>query len=383
MRLRINNGVRLAKTKCELEIAMKNTYIMKKIIVVCFVLSLFTCQKGTKTTDQSKKKVAKIEIKGQQILKEHFEIQQIYVVDSLLVVKNNNTTERLFSVFNRKGEFLTGFGRIGQGPDDFESQTAYSKQISYNKSGDICIWLYELNYQRLRLVNLSKTIVSKSAVIEKTITIPSSLNFMNPYCIDSTLIVGNVINLDMKMDKLRFYNPISKETVKRVPLLPNVETDKKDMTTIQYDYNSLFVNFLNYQPNRGFVTALCAINRMDFMNLKGEITKTVSDNSLDDKNTYKLSHFPKDSERIVYNCHMTTTANYVLTLYNGINNDENLDFKNNVIRVFDWNGKEKLCLKPSEPLMFIAFDEVNDVLYGVTEDYDVFKYKLENIFKEI
>ncbi len=353
----------------------------KVILIIASALLLFACKTDKK--QEQKKEVAKIVIKGEQILKEYIEPQIIYVVDSLLLTKNNPTAKKLFSVFNKNGKLLTSFGRVGQGPNDFGAMVMYYNQVTYNKAGDICIWLYEMNYKRMRKINLSKTVKEKTVIIEQTIPILPSLNFMSPYYINSDLIVGNINNMDLHMDKLRFYNPISRKVEKRVPLLPKVQLETKDAATILTEYNSLFVNALGYQPEKGFVSVFANINRMDFLNLKGEITKTILDNTLDDKITYELSDFPKDAERVVHNFFMTTTSNYIITIYNGVDSYKNIDWKNNVIRVFDWNGEEKFSLKPTESLMFIAYDEANAILYGITDEFDIFKYDLKDIFKKL
>ncbi len=354
---------------------------MKKVLFF-FTIGLFSCQCTTKTGEESFKKGI-VEIKGKSFLKDYFEIKKIYVVDSLLVTRNNRGSKKLFSVFNRKGKLLMKFGQVGQGPNDFESYTKYNNQWFHNDAGDVCIWLYERNHHRLRMVNLSKTVQSKNVNIEKEVNIPPYLNLISPYYVNFTLIVGNISNLDTQMDKVRFFNPILNKVEKKLTLLPKVKRETRDITKIQYDYNSLFVNQLCYHPSRGFVDATQAINRLDFISLDGEVTKTILGSDIDDDELYNLSHFPKRFERMVYYYTMTTTDKYVFTVYNGVDKLKNINRKNHIIRVFDWEGIEKLRLKPVEPLRTVAFDEVNSILYGVDENYDVFKYDLKNVFTKI
>ncbi len=291
--------------------------------------------------------------------------------------KNNvNSNKKAFSVFNKAGKLLVRFGRIGQGPNDFEQQVIFSNQIQRNKKGDICIWLYEINHYRMRMVNLSKTIKNKTVIIEKEIDVAGLGDPFTPYYINSSLIVGNISNLDLNMDKLRFYNPITKKVVKRVALLPQVEKPSNDMAEIQYNYNFLFTNLLSYQHQKGFVAVMCSMDRMDFMDLHGNITKTIA-NGIAQKSSASFSDFPKDKDRIVYCCEMTTTDKYVFVLYNGKNNFRNINRKDNVIKVYDWNGRLKSIFNPNEPLIQIAVDEAENIIYGVTEDYDVYKYKVK------
>ncbi len=355
---------------------------MRKIILIIVgALLLFACTKEKKKVTKEKKPI--LEIQGKQIFQKNIEIQKIFVVDSLLIAKNHPSSKKLFSVFTKKEELLGSFGQIGQGPNDFDKYTSFFNQSFYNKKGNICIWLYERNYHRLRLINISKTIQNKTVAIEKEVNVPPNLNMKTVYYVTPELIVGNISNLDVNMDRLRFYNPILNKIEKRIPLFPKVKKDKKDITTIMYDYNYLFSNKLCFNSNKGFVCAMSIVDRIDFISMKGEITKTISDRKINEDREYNFSHFPARLNRTVYNYGITTSDNYILVVYNGVNSYSNMDMTNNIIKIYTWNGNEKIWIKPTEPLRRIAFDEANSILYGIDENFNLFKYELKDIFEKL
>ncbi len=351
---------------------------MKNTFIILLLIACVACQNKSTQTSHAKEAVSVVDIKGTQILKDYFEIQEVYVVDSLLLAKNNRKSiTKLFSVFDKKGKLLVRFGKAGKGPSDFEKEVLFSNQVQRNKEGDICIWLYEINYHRMRMINLSKTIYAKTVVIEKEIVIevPFLEDPQTPFYVNSSLIVENASNLNMNMYKLCFYNPQIKKITKRVDLLPQLEKPSNDMVAIQYDYNYLFSNTLSYQPEKGFVAVMYKMDRIDFMNIKGEITKTIA-KGIAAKSVAKFSDFPKKGDRIIYYVDLITDAENVYTLYNGKNPFKSLNQKDNVIKIYDWSGNLKAVFNPQEPLIKIAVDAKNNMIYGVTEDYDVYKYNV-------
>lgn len=351
---------------------------MKKYILLLLLFIIISCQSKKNKSQGGDDEL--LEIKGEQVLQERFMIQDIFVVDSLLITKNHKSASHLFSIFDKRENLIMEFGQLGVGPLDFEEEVRFNNQIYYNENNDICIWLYEIHHHRLRLVNISKVIKERSVCIEREVDIKPNLNLEDLFYIDSTLVIGNVNNLDIDMDKLRFYNPILGKMEKTVALSPKVKNDnKKDISTIQYDYNSLFINRLRCHSSKGLVAVMMEMDRMDFMNMKGEITQTIT-NSSAKKNAYRLSDFPKGSKRKVFYLDVATANKNVYTLYNGKDTYETLNLKNNVIKIFDWEGKLRKCLKPQESLFRIAIDEENAVLYGVSDDdYKIYKYDLNDV----
>lgn len=350
---------------------------MKQIILLVLFLGVIACQTQKKESQPMVEK-----LKGEQILQEYFEIENIFVVDSLLITKNHKSSSRLFSIFGKNHNLIMGFGQLGAGPLDFENEVYFNNQVYYNNNHDICIWLYEIHHHRLRLVNISKTIKNRTIVIEKEVDIKPNLNMENLFYIDSLLVVGNVNNMDVYMDKLRFYNPVSKKLEKTIPLSPKVKLGKnRNINWIQYEYNSLFVNKLSYQDRKGFVAGMVEMDRIDFMNSDGVILKTVSGNRLYEKSSV-FSDFPKGNKKTVFYLDVVALKKNVYTLYNGKDTYENINLNNNVVKVYNWEGVLVKCFAPTEPLYKIAVDEIDNILYGVSEDDNkIYKYDLEDIYE--
>lgn len=313
---------------------------------------------------------------SQQILKDNIFIEDLCVIDSILIIKNKGSDNYLFDIYKaKKLQYIGSFGKIGNGPNEFERRLVFNDQYLY-LNNELYIWLNEPNKGKLSLINVFETIINKKNSIDKELIYSPKTNFQDVFVLDSlNLLAGNESNLSLNMRRLNYYNIKLDSVIKFVKLFPKIKKKKKGIDYTQQKYNRLFINSLKINPNgTKFVSAMVFINRIDVFNaFTGKL-----DFSIENKINYL--DLIEQNELKVYYSDIFLTDHFIYVLYNkeGIleNDFYNGNFNSTYIIKYDWNGgKEIKRYKLDEPVFRFTVDEINKTFYTISLNEKTLIYK--------
>ena len=346
---------------------------LPKILLVLIVITIAACKEkeaGLRFNKEEK-------LIGKEIFKQEVNIFRLFYLEDYILSKNNNSSDFMFSVYNTKKELVKHICKKGEGPGEFSDLTEFAGYDMENN--EIKIHLLDIRKSILSTLNLSKSIKENSEIIENRypISIKSNFDQFLRY-IKPNLLVGGVINLDVNMSRVRFYNVKSKEIVNNYPLVPFIENNKKeDLTFRQYTYNTLYTSILSVKPDKKrLVSAMHKFDRFDILNIEGKPTKVVEYNS--EINKKRNNPYSKDNESRVFYSDISTTNRYIYLLYI---NQAIVDYPNKSIstevHVYDWNGNPiKKYLIPNY-LNFITVNEDDTEMMGIsTPNEEIVSFKL-------
>ncbi|RBW59557.1 hypothetical protein DS884_07425 [Tenacibaculum sp. E3R01] len=335
--------------------------MLKKTLLLGLII-IYSCQ----ISDKNKKEIKASLIKGKEIFKDKFNIQNVYLVDSLVLVKNISTKEGyLFSIFKNDDEHtpIHNFGKIGDGPNEFEESVYYTSQYTTDSDG-IKLWVYEMNRNKFSQINLTKSIDTKSIVISQSIRLKPGLSFKELYFINDNNIVGNQDNLTLKMNRLKFYNPLNNSITKNVELLTKIDNPKKnDINYTQQNYNTLFLSTMRYNKKQNkLVSAMVSMDKIDVFNTNGTFIKSIDNIKTPIKDIEEYNRKAK-----IFNADLFLTDKYIYALYSGDSMSDYFEKSSPTrIKIYDWNYNLKHVLSTNESLNFITVDQENKTIIGVS-----------------
>lgn len=357
----------------------KNNYIFSVFII--FSIFFFACEKQTGEISKT------YSLNGKEIFENTHNIENAYILDSLLLIKNYAIKDSFaFSLYvpstNNSYKHLLDFGRIGNGPGEFEDQVYYTTQ--YSSQRDLKIWVYELNENKYSLINLSNTLKNKEMAIDKVIRIKPGVSFQTLFFINDETIIGNVNNLDLKMDRLRVYDAVHDTVVKKVKLFPEIKNPKKnDFVFTQNDYNTIFISDLKYHPKKNkLVSSMYAMDRIDVFDLNGNIEHSINNHK---KRILNVIDYAKRNEIRIYHYGLALTDNFIYSLHNGGELFSDITDKNlhNKIKVYDWSYNLKFTMNLDEYISYITVDEEKGTLIGVSSaEEKILKYNIKEILND-
>lgn len=356
---------------------------MKKNIILILITTLLivSCNKGKKQDAISFKKY---NLKGTSIFKDKFNIYNTYFIDSLLLIRNipdkNSSVFSLFKVDQDSYSHIYDFGKIGDGPNEFENEVYYTNQF-YNSNGGLKIWVYEMNKTKYSLINITKTVEEEKVILDKEIRIKPGLSYQNLFFINKNKIVGNSDNLSLKMKRLTFYNPNLDTISKTIELNTEIKNLKKnDLNYTQQSYNPIFLNILRYSNTKQkLVSAMVSMDKIDVFDTEGVLEKSILDTDNEIKEVKDYESNPK-----TFYADMVLTEDYIYTLYSGdLTSDYYGKSLPTKIKVYDWVYDLKAIFNVEESLNFISVDEENAEIIGVsiTQEKTV-KYSIKEFLNE-
>mgnify|MGYP000495302338 CR=1 FL=1 len=358
---------------------------MKKNIILILITTLFivSCNKSKKQGTISSKIY---NLKGTNIFKDKFNIYNTYFIDSLLLIRNmpdkNSSVFSLFKVDQDSYSHIYDFGKIGDGPSEFENEVYYTNQF-YTLNGELKIWVYEMNKTKYSLINITKTLEREKVILDKEIRIKPGLSYQDLFYINENKIVGNSDNLSLKMKRLTFYNPILDTVSKSIKLNTKIKNLKKnDLNYTQQSYNPIFLNILRYNSKKEkLVSAMVSMDKIDIFNTDGDLEKSIFNKNNKIKEVKDYESNPK-----TFFADMVLTNDYIYTLYSGeLTSDYYGKSLPTKIKVYDWNYDLKAVINIKESLNFISVDEENAKIVGVsitqekTVEYSIKEFLNENI----
>ncbi|MCH2032516.1 MAG: TolB-like 6-bladed beta-propeller domain-containing protein [Tenacibaculum sp.] len=324
--------------------------------------------------------ISEISLNGRNVFEDKFNLQNLYLIDSLVLTKNlANKEGSLFSVYNNNDEYehLFDFGSIGDGPNEFEAGVYCTTQFERDNDG-IKFWVFEMNRNKLSQIDLTSTLEKKSLVISKSIRLRPGLSFKEVFHVTQNVIIGNPDNLSLKMNQLVIYDGLNNRVSKNIPFPFDFENQKSnDINHTQQNYNALFINNLRYNQRRNkLVSGMISIDKIDIFNTDGSLYK-----SLMNEGDKAFDFDANMKEPKGFNVDVQLGDKYIYVLYSG--DSMSNYFENSTptkIKIFDWGLNLKHVLKTDASLNFISVDENHKKIIGISMTQEkIVEYKLENL----
>ena len=334
------------------------------------------------------------------VMEKEYDVVKMFAVDDYLIISKQQryleTGDYLFRLLKLpEMELICEFGRVGRGPNEFEPQTRHNGVMKVFKDS-IQMWLYGINKRLLQHVTLHLTKKNSFLTINKTIKVPYELNLSSPVYLGDSIIAGKVINLDLNVSRLRFYDFIKKEVV-NCPLITQIKNkNPSDVRYVQSIYNSAFVSSVAYSPeNDIFVSAMGYIDRIDLYNKAAEhIKEIVTPNTiLKAKDPENINHWitnnSSDNVKVEGNYYYRSPIVYndfFAILYLG-SDANNARTKENIpcqLRFYDYSGNLKSILHIKENISYYTIDEKRGVLYASSRfSGNNYKYDIKQLLDEL
>ena len=352
---------------------------MKFKIIPLLIASLLIIS-SCKTKEDNNKIINEVSLKGKNVFEDKFNLQKLYLIDSIVLVRNiTNKEGYLFSIYKNNEEYnhLFDFGKIGDGPNEFEAEVYCTTQFDIDEDG-IKFWVFEMNRNKFSQIDLTNSLKKKSMVVNKSIRLKPGLSFKELFQVDQNTIVGNPDNLSIKMNQLTIYDCLNNRVSKNIPFPFDFENTKSnDINHTQQNYNALFINNLRYNKERNkLVSGMVSLDKIDVFNTDGSFFKSLKNNDFESFNFEKNMKEPK-----VFCADLQLGDKYIYVLYSG--DSMNNYFENSTptkIKIYDWDLNLKYVFKTDVSLNFITVDENSKKIIGTSMTQEkIVEYKLDNI----
>lgn len=280
----------------------------------------------------------------------------IHCVDDYLVAECSDNKDTVFSVYMEDGTLASRFGHVGRSKNEFTSGMRINGQFDNG-----CFFVNDVNLSVLKAVNLKSSVDSSVCIVDKVIVTGGRV--MNAYYINDSTII---------------YEQETKDNyqINRVNTKTGSILDKYDLYVPHENAYGAYYSKMRINPTKErFVSAMCFLNQVNFMNIDGTGRKSVS--------LYTDAEICENRQRQrAYYCDVTSNSERVYTLYMNqlLQNESYRIPKPMEIHVFDWNGVFQGKLIVHEYLVNITVDDKNKLLYGRDIDGNVYKYKIEETF---
>ncbi len=320
---------------------------------------------------------APIELEGVRVFESEFGIIHITQADSLIIIATQRDT--LFHVYDKKENYLGGFGQIGEGPYELPFYTLIQDVITHNSA--IVAFIYNQNRQTLFGVDIPASTQVTEPVVKQEYKLPQELKGAYRFhYLDKESIVGIYDDrfsrlLDHKSGGFYYY--VEPDTFETFPLINlEVESNGASPGWIMHAGMNLNIRMMAVSPDRTQIALL--INRSP----KLEIFR-VGSHSPD---RYLLHPDPPEDifniDLVIENAitiyfeDLYATDDYLYMLYSGrlLSDDESHE---KYLQVIDWSGlpHKQFKFPASYDLRSVVVDEENKVIYGMSYSNDaIYKF---------
>jgi hypothetical protein len=301
------------------------------------------------------------------------------VCDSFMIFWNYKLPKSFFNIFNlNTGEYIGDFCNRGGGAEEAHS-LPYVYQV-YKDNGTVTTLLDAANEQKLFIWDISKSIVSRTTVFDTVIPYGRSsehetTNYLYMFRLDKDTLITRVnselLSIDGDMASVPYYRKrtvYSNQQVRDYRIYNN-EVIKKGKSHILPNF--FYSSSDCIKPDRSKIVQgmrrLCQINIIDLAS--GQVTGHRI------KNTPDFSLFNTDIKNIKeYYMHIQADDSYIYALYLGEEVEDSRfstkPYNPHIIFIFDWDGNLIKKIDLGHPVMEIAIDDDNNLLYSTDVEED-------------
>lgn len=315
-----------------------------------------------------------IRLEGVRILESQIGIKDVEHIDSMLII--STLQEPLFRVFSKNGNYLGGFGRIGNGPDEFPIPMSHFFADVFRTNLGIDFLIHNMVTNTMKVVNLSESLTSGDASIRREYGLPRELSSaMGPFIqqVNDSLLIGMYEDrISRRIDEKRgyFYYYADEGRFETISLT-NLEIDRKDY------HASININsrLAHISPNRLMVVmAYLYVPRIDILAVETKTIKTLINDDIPSVTSFSLDDFNSQSLIEYYDAVYATDERIYVSYIGQIPSDD----REMLIRVMDWSGSvlaQYVIAKEYNIIRFVV-DETNSTIYGYSNGLDaIFEFK--------
>ena len=308
-----------------------------------------------------------IELKGtSHPVEQIFKVQECEMIalDSLLIVKNQNTSEMFMAFSLPSFKFIKSFGKCGRGPGEFQ----YPSLVK-DESGEFLSYIYEKTNNKLYSLDKDLKVGELPILLQKR---KKSFNDKQLYGLSSNdfLYVES-----MKMGKAIFRINSKQDSLNTAILKKLAFSDKHK------NWAAYIGDFGVNGKNKRCVFAYKYFKRLIFFDIENKTSKVISfDSHLKTKKGSAVSIMSPSNSTHYWG--MSSNDKYVYVLYSGrtpIDVSRELNKSSGFIYVekFDWNGNPVNKYKLDHWGYFCVNKEENSIyLASTTDEHPFISYKL-------
>lgn len=303
-----------------------------------------------------------IELNGLDI----YRITDVQIFDTLMVLKGHiPSSECAFHVFSvGRKEYCGSFIERGRGPEEMIYPQMRGSVKNLKK--EIQVNIFDMNMRQARTWNLSTSVLNKRSEFTNSFkTEDLTLNFIQT---DS-----NYISLRVKGNELycsligRDSVSLVKDIVSLYPMVPVMSFMDKLSSAVIFDNST-----------SQLVLAMMMLPQVNFLNVNTGEKETVAISK--DYKKWKHNFQNDNDEQTIYYIDCAKVGNLYLGLY------ANTSFANwregiyePYLHFFDSNGNILFNFKIKQTLKSIAYDELNNCLWGVDVNDKLYCYTLNSV----
>jgi len=306
-----------------------------------------------------------VTIEGERILENEIGLMYIKKMGSLLILSTQSDT--LIKVYDENENFVSGFGRIGRGPNEFITPPFITEGII---EGDKkAILAYNSQIDRLNVIDLNETIKSNEIVSLKEVEFPSDLmGISNIYYVNEDTLMG--------MYSDHFYKRLDgkKGGFYYFPKTNSFETFELRNFTIEpfnsMDESNLNARFPILSHNRkkfAFLTRFAPV--FETLDVGSKSVNTFFIESYPETYVYDLEAY-RNFELTNYYDFAHAAEKYIYLLHRG--KPFSLEPQESKIQVLDWdrNPIAQYLIPKEYGLSIFAVDEDKELFYGLSYTND-------------
>lgn len=327
-------------------------------------------------------------IQGEELQIEDPFMGMISVYDSLMFFYHPRFNDFQYYCINlNSGKLHSKYFGKGKGPNEFLNVTPIFQYIT-SENGDIVSPFVAVNENQYGLFNLSKSVPTKTTVVDTTYNMKWREDFVNPFifvfAIDNEMVAAKEQPNKKVLEEERYtpprfytFNLTKREPIKEFELFDEFYNKNLDILN-----ETVLLSYDKIDPSRRKIAmAMLHLAQLNILDIEtGELKGIRIPNTL---NFSDLESAKGVGDLSVYYKSLDVDNEYIYALYVDKKYNEGIDFEYNkadVVHIYDWEGNFVKRLKLDKSVEHIAIDPSNGYLYGAdNEDAKVYRFNLKNI----
>lgn len=296
-------------------------------------------------------------LKGKLVISDAIGGTYLEIVDDYLLIATSKL-DTLFHLYFLNGEYITGIGVRGNGPNDFINCRPTGQ--SYSDTTGCYVWINDVSAAELKRIDIERSVQEKSSRVDKHLmTLPMSVNAF--YVNDSTVIQEVLEENNCKLVSFCNKQVMTEEVLYKIDQSPvtsyygNISRiDEHNHLIISAMYSINQVNFLNYKTGKRFSACVGNVTpKEDIIDIHTGLSKWV------------------------YYANLRIADNFIYALYINQNYNDAYEKEKEVqLHVFDVQGRLCKIFILDEYIINIAIDETRKILYGLSGNDCIYAYAL-------
>ncbi len=311
-----------------------------------------------------------VELVGELLPIEVFAADNIFIIDTLMVFTTPTLDTLYHAVSTNDYNWSKSFIAKGEGPNEFENTLV--PLSTETKNSDLLISFYHKARQGLFHYNLTQSFVQGKDLFQDTIPLGELTEIYRAYQIDEEVFFVDNMDFININQHYSIFNRKDKKVVRNDKTLTSSLKDHGD--TYLLATSTIFS-----KPQLKYAGAMMFADQLNIYDLDNPeksfaISVSKKPTSLIDASR-TLMPFKQE-----YYADLKESNNFLFGLYANLSRKEWATGDSPaLIHVIDWEGNPICKLSTQEKLVKFDVDPENNMLYGLTEKQEVYRYDLKQI----